>query len=93
VIHITILIPISRKSPITTSEWCFVEQQETDMNGQTSDVDRQESKINELELTAEELFGISGGIRNNETEAWAVFQVGIIRGFEAAQPGSCGILF
>jgi hypothetical protein len=63
------------------------------MNERTSDVDRPENEVIERELTAEELLSVGGGVRICETEAWAVFKLGIIKGFEEAQPGSCGILF
>jgi hypothetical protein len=53
-------------------------------------VERQQPEINEPELTAEELDSISGGFRNNQTEAWGWFQLGIERGF-AHPGGSCGL--
>jgi hypothetical protein len=58
-------------------------------------VERQQAEINEPELTAEELDSISGGLRNNQTEAWGWFQLGMERGFVGAYgPGggaSCGL--
>jgi hypothetical protein len=47
--------------------------QETDMN-------TQESKISNLELTTEDLDDVSGGLRSNQTEAWAAFKAGIVKG-------------
>ena len=62
---------------------------------QEADVERQQPEINEPELTAEELDSISGGLRNNQTEAWGWFQLGMERGFVRAYgPGggaSCGL--
>jgi hypothetical protein len=43
-------------------------------------MNRQESEISELELTAEELDDVSGGLRNNQTEVWAAFYSGIVKG-------------
>jgi hypothetical protein len=40
----------------------------------------QQNEIRECELTAEELDGASGGMRNNETDAWKFFAVGIAVG-------------
>jgi hypothetical protein len=56
-------------------------------------MEREQSEINELELTAEELDAVSGGLRNNQTEAWAVFQLGIMQGFlESGGPrATCGL--
>jgi hypothetical protein len=58
-------------------------------------MERQQAEINEPELTAEELGSISGGLRNNQTEAWGWFQLGMERGFVRAYgPGggaSCGL--
>jgi hypothetical protein len=61
-------------------EWSLPTQQE-------ADVERQQPEINEPELTAEELDSVSSGLRNNQTEAWGWFQLGIARGF-ADTPGS-----
>lgn len=49
-------------------------------------------EISELELTAEQLDDVCGGLRNNETEWWAAVQVGINRSVENAG-GNCSILF
>jgi hypothetical protein len=38
-------------------------------------MDRQESEI--IELTADELGEVSGGLKNNQTEAWAFVQIGM----------------
>jgi hypothetical protein len=56
-------------------------------------MEREQSEINTLELTADELDAVSGGLRNNQTEAWAVFQLGIMRGFlESGGPqATCGL--
>jgi hypothetical protein len=40
----------------------------------------QNNEISARELTAVELDGASGGIKNNETEAWAAFQNGMLKG-------------
>ena len=58
-----------------------------------TEMDRQQSEINEFEMTTEELDAVSGGVRNNQTEAWAAFQTGIIKGFLEAGGGhaSCTI--
>jgi bacteriocin-like protein len=34
---------------------------------------RQQQEISNLELTTEELDAVSGGMRNNETQAWKAF--------------------
>ena len=55
---------------------------------------QKDRELSELELTAEELEDVCGGLRNNQTEWWAAVQVGIIQGVEKASGGgSCGILF
>jgi hypothetical protein len=40
----------------------------------------EQEEIGEFELTVEELDSASGGLKNNETEAWAVFCTGVIAG-------------
>ena len=45
-------------------------------------MDRQQSEI--VELTADELDEVSGGMRNNQTEAWAYVQIGIMVGRQEA---------
>jgi len=40
-------------------------------------MDRQQDEISDLELTTEELNDVTGGIKNNQTEAWGAFQFGI----------------
>jgi hypothetical protein len=49
------------------------------------DMDRRHQEISQL--TTEELDGVSGGVKNNQTEAWAAFQTGIIKGFIEASGG------
>ena len=50
----------------------------------------QESKISDLELTTEDLDDVSGGLRNNQTEAWAAFKAGIVKGLlESGATVSC----
>ncbi|CAN0414615.1 unnamed protein product [Phaeothamnion confervicola] len=39
-----------------------------------------EIEIGDLELTTDELECVSGGMRNNQTEAWAYFKSGIVLG-------------
>ena len=52
-------------------------------------MERQQPEINEPEqLTAKELDSASGGLRNNQTEAWGWFQLGIAKGF--AESGGIG---
>ena len=41
----------------------------------------QQQEISNLELTTEELDGVSGGMRNNETQAWKAFMKGFDKGF------------
>jgi hypothetical protein len=61
------------------------------MHTQKSEITSPE--IGALELTADELDAVAGGMRNNQTEAWAVFQIGIMRGFLAAggPAATCGL--
>jgi hypothetical protein len=55
-------------------------------------MDRQQQEISELELTIEELNDVGGGMRNNQTEAWAAFQGGIVKGlWEAGAQLGCGV--
>jgi len=54
-------------------------------------MERQQPEINEPELTAEELDSVSGGLRNNQTEAWGWFQLGIAKGFAEAGGIGCWI--
>ncbi|RXH13930.1 hypothetical protein EAS54_22800 [Bradyrhizobium guangzhouense] len=61
-------------------EWPLQIQQEADMEGQ-------QLEISEPELTAEDLDSVSGGLRNNQTEAWAWFQIGLAKGI-GETPGS-----
>jgi hypothetical protein len=49
------------------------------------DMHRRHHEISQL--TTEELDGVSGGMKNNQTEAWAAFQTGIIKGFIEASGG------
>jgi hypothetical protein len=55
-------------------------------------MERQQPEINEPELTAEELDSVSGGLRNNQTEAWGWFQLGIAKGI-GETPGSLACSF
>ena len=53
-------------------------------------MDRLQSGISDLELTTDELDDVSGGLRNNQTEAWAAFKAGIVKGlFESGATVSC----
>ncbi|MDA9526744.1 hypothetical protein XI06_41935 [Bradyrhizobium sp. CCBAU 11434] len=62
-------------------EWSLQAQQEADM-------ERDQTEFNEFELTAEELDSVSSGLKNNQTEAWAWFQLGMAKGF--AEQGGIG---
>jgi hypothetical protein len=44
-------------------------------------MNRQQQEISDLELTTEELDGVSGGMRNNETQAWKAFMKGFDKGW------------
>jgi hypothetical protein len=59
------------------------------------ELDKQESSHNEpIELTAEELFGVSAGTKNYESEVYARVVVSAMNAFEKASGGGwCGILF
>jgi hypothetical protein len=51
------------------------------MNTQNDHISQpQNSEISACELTTLELDGASGGIKNNQTEAWAAFQNGMLKG-------------
>ncbi|WP_369722707.1 hypothetical protein AB8Z38_01295 [Bradyrhizobium sp. LLZ17] len=53
-------------------------------------MDKQQRDVTELELTLEDLNEVNGGVRNNQTEAWAAFAGGILKGFiEAGGHPSC----
>lgn len=42
---------------------------------------QQQRDISKTELTAEELDSVSGGMRNNETQAWQAFMKGFDKGW------------
>jgi bacteriocin-like protein len=44
-------------------------------------MNRQQQEISNLELTTEELDAVSGGMRNNETQAWKAFMKGFDKGW------------
>jgi hypothetical protein len=53
-------------------------------------MDRLPSEISDLELTTDDLENVSGGLRNNQTEAWAAFKAGIVKGLlESGATVSC----
>ena len=43
-------------------------------------MEKQQNETRECELTAEELERASGGLRNNETEAWNTFKIAVVAG-------------
>ncbi|WP_409188097.1 hypothetical protein [Bradyrhizobium sp. RDM4] len=42
-------------------------------------MDKQQRDVTELELTLEDLNEVNGGVRNNQTEAWAAFAGGSLK--------------
>jgi hypothetical protein len=47
-------------------------------------MDRQQNEISHLELTTKELDDVSGGLKNNQTEAYHAFMAGMVKGYADA---------